>query len=212
MSNIHDSFQKFVLFGTKLGRRKVLKIGGVLLISNISPGVVNASTSLVKSTVNSDLSADEKLKKLMSAIVSEMNTDRCFIYMRDPIKRQTAFTHGYTPLEDWRSFDGGGWSREPDPETLGEPMLKKAFTDPTALFIEDIETAAPGVLNKSMERSVFGHRALVHAPIYHETRFYGILEIAVRREPRVWTAADRSLVEWLQPRVAKIAAEYLGHV
>ncbi|MEL6373312.1 MAG: GAF domain-containing protein [Pseudomonadota bacterium] len=154
---------------------------------------------------------DAKLKALMPAIVRTMATDRCFIYMRDPVKRRTAYTHGHTALQGWRHFGGGSWGREPNPATLNEPMLKKAFTDPTALFISDIETAPAHVLNKRLERAYFGHRALVHAPLYHRGRFYGILETAVRRKPRVWSAQDKQLIIALQPRVAALAARYLGH-
>lgn len=160
----------------------------------------------------SALSADAKLKRLMSAITGALGTDRCFIYMRDPKTRRTAYTHGHTALKGWRHFGGsGGWSPEPNPETVGEPMLKKAFKSSVAHFVEDIETASPGTLNVALERGYFGHRALVHAPIYHRGIFYGILETAVRDKPRDWSAKDRALIEWLQPRVAALAAEYLGH-
>lgn len=212
MSKMHSSFNNFVLKNENYERRKVLKISGAIIICGLVPNMACAHTSKISAIISSNSNADRKLKDLMPAIVEEMKTDRCFIYMRDPIKRQTAFTHGFTPLSGWRSFSGGTWSREPDPQTVGEPMLKKAFSDPTALFIEDIETAAPSVLNKDVERSIFGHRALVHAPIYHRDVFYGILETAVRKEPRMWSAKDRSLIEWLQPRVARLVAEYLGHL
>lgn len=192
-------------------RRNLLIMSGAIALASISANHVLATTQKIKAILNSSLSADEKLSQLMPAIVAEMKADRCFVYMRDPVRKRTAFTHGYTPLKNWNSFNGGGWSREPNPETLNEPMLKKAFSNPEALFVKDIETAADAVLNKNMERSVFGHRALIHAPIYHKEQFYGILEIAMRKVPRDWSKSDRTLVEWLQPRVAKLSAEYLGH-
>ncbi len=187
---------------------------GALALGLASRHGVNASEPIaaqIRQIVQAETSPDAKLTRLMPAITGAMGTDRCFIYMRDPVRRMTAYTHGHTALRGWRQYGGGRWSREPDPRTLAEPMLKKAFSDPTALFIEDIETAPPGVLNAAMERAVFGHRALVHAPIWHAGTFYGILETAVRDRPRRWSPADRALIIWLQPRVASLAAEYLHH-
>lgn len=171
-----------------------------------------AAPPSIEQLVSGEVEPDQALGRLVQAVVETMGTDRCFVYMRDPRRKMTAYTHGFSRLADWRSFDGGTWGPEADPETISEPMLKKAYRDPTPLFIDDIETAAPETLNRSLERSVFGHRALVHAPIYFRGNFYGILETAVRDSPRVWTSHDRALISWLQPRAARLAAGYLGHI
>lgn len=192
---------------TQLTRRAMIGAIATCLV----PKCLAAATPAIEQIFAETLTPDEALSRLMPAIVAAMNTDRCFIYMRDPRRRKTAFTHGYSRLPDWRSFNGGAWGDEPNPETLSEPMLKKAFSDPTPLFIEDIETAPPGTLNVGLERGFFGHRALVHAPIYHKGIFYGVLETAVRDAPRTWTQEDRDLIKSLRPRTAKLAFAYLGH-
>lgn len=191
---------------TILTRRALL--GGAAM--TMFPACAGAVPARIAQIFDATHTPDAALSALMPAVVEALGTDRCFVYMRDPVRRRVAFTHGYSRLPDWRSFDGGPWQAEPDPARIGEPMLKKAFTDPTALFIEDIETAPAGVLNAALERGYFGHRALVHAPIYHQRAFYGILETAVRDRPRVWSTADRALIEWLQPRTARLAAEFLA--
>lgn len=189
-----------------------LFVGGLLALPAASArGDTQPVPDEIAAILASDASPDAALSALMPVLVRALGTDRAFVYMRDPVARRVAFTHGFSAIPGWRSFDGGAWRPEPNPATLAEPMLKKAFSDPAALFVEDIETAAPGVLNADLERRVFGHRALVHAPLYHEGAFYGILETAVRDRPRVWTADDRALITWLQPRTARLAAAYLGH-
>ena len=166
----------------------------------------------IERLLDAPLDADAKLGRLMPLIVTALQTDRCFIYMRDPKRRRVAYTHGYTALKAWRHFGDGSWRTEPDPATLNEPMLKKAFSDPSPLFIEDIETAPEGMLSVDLERRVFGHRALIHAPIYHHGIFYGVLETAIRDTPRRWTDIDRAVISAMQPKVTALAADFLGHV
>ena len=155
-------------------------------------------------------SPDQRLASVVEALVRTLWTDRAFIYMRDQVARQVAYTHLHANDPNWRRFSLGRWSREPDPETLSEPMLKRAFSDPRAHFIDDIETAPPDVLNKHFERSFFGHRALIHAPLYQGATFYGILETATRHQPRIWSTDEKDLIRWLQPRTAELCQAYLA--
>ena len=196
------------LHGYFCSRRRLLTASlGLVLTSR-----AQATTQEIEAILAGSGSADEKLTTLMPALVRTLSTDRCFIYMRDPRRRMTAYTHGHSTMTDWPARPGGSWRPEPNPASLNEPMLKKAFTDPTALFIDDIETAGPSVVNLAIERGVFGHRSLIHAPLYHSGTFYGILETTMRRVPRNWSAGDRAIVVNLQPAVARLAAEFLGHV
>ena len=66
------------------------------------------------------------------------------------------------------------------------------------------------LVNGEYEEKHFGHRALVHAPLYHEGLMYGILEPCVFGEPRVWSAEDRAVVESVQARLAELAAAYVA--
>lgn len=195
-----------------LRRRDLLVLGTAALLMPIGRAKAGILPRRIEALLDEDLDADRKLARLMPLIVTALQTDRCFIYMRDPRRRQVAYTHGYTALPSWRHFGNCAWRPEPNPATLNEPMLKKAFTDPRPLFIDDIEAAEDGVLNVELERQVFGHRALIHAPLHHQGDFYGILETAIRDAPRRWTEIDRSVIRTLQPEVAALAAEHIGHI
>lgn len=195
-----------------LRRRDLLALGAAALITPIRKGQAGILPRQIEALLDEDLDADSKLARLMPLIVTALHTDRCFIYMRDPGRRRVAYTHGYTALPSWRHFGNGAWRPEPNPATLNEPMLKKAFTDSRPLFIDDIETAEEGVLNVELERRVFGHRALIHAPLHHQGDFYGVLETAIRDVPRRWTEIDRSVIRTLQPEVAALAAEHIVRV
>lgn len=191
---------------SRSSRRSFVASLGLVLASRSE-----ATTPEIQRVLAGPGSADDRLRMLMPALVRALGTDRCFIYMRDPRRRRTAYTHGHSTMPDWPSRAGGGWRPEPNPTTLNEPMLKKAFTDPAAQFIEDVETAGPEVVNLRIEREVFGHRSLVHAPLHHAGLFYGVLETAMRRVPRHWSPADRAIIVAIQPAMARLAAEFLGH-
>lgn len=47
------------------------------------------------------------------------------------------------------------------------------------MFVDDVETAGAEVVNLPYEREVFGHRTLIHAPVYQNGQLYGILEPCV---------------------------------
>ena len=89
-----------------------------------------------------------------------------------------------------------------------DPMMGAGARDPQALFIEDVETAGPDVLNLEFEKD-FLHRALIHAPVYDEGQFLGILEPCTFGEPHVWTEEDRSLTAAVQERLGPVAGKWI---
>lgn len=61
------------------------------------------------------------------------------------------------PRHDWQ--DDTGYLPQQD------PLFCAALVARPAVFIEDVYAAGPEVLNQELERTTFGHRALVHACI-----------------------------------------------
>jgi GAF domain-containing protein len=105
---------------------------------------------------------------------------------------------------------GSDWIEEIDIATK-DPLMLLAFRTPEAVFVEDIETAGSDILNLTYEQEYFGHRALIHAPIYHEGQLFGILEPCVFETPRVWTDSDRAIIAEVQTRLAPLAAVYVNN-
>lgn len=90
-----------------------------------------------------------------------------------------------------------------------DPLMAIAFRTPEAVFVEDIETAGAEVLNLDYEREGFGHRALIHAPIYYDGELYGILEPCVFGQPRAWTERDRQITALVQEKVGNLIPDLL---
>lgn len=152
---------------------------------------------------------DVVLTALMPAVVEALQCDRSFLFIRDPQRQRTRITHGYSRSAQWPTLVQSGWSQESQDLNAKDPLTLSAYQSPEAHFIEDIETAAPGTLDLGLERSFFEHRALVHAPIYQNDMFYGILEPCVFDRPRVWTERDRTLIAALQQVLGSWIVRYL---
>lgn len=154
---------------------------------------------------------DQLLTKLMPALCHELACDRCFLYLRNPDTRNSQITHCYSVDSQWPDLRGAP-KIEPADVGTQDPLMAIAFRTPEAVFVDDIETAGPEVVNLDYEREEFGHRALIHAPIYYEGKLLGILEPCVFEEPREWTEGDRALTAAVQEKLSPVVMEYLSEI
>ena len=112
----------------------------------------------------------------------------------------------------WESWFSSEWVDE-GPANAPDPLYAAALMSPEALYIDDIETEPTGLINFEWELETFKHKALIHAPIYYQDRFYGILEPSVFGEPRNWSVtktvrsrpgSKSSSVPWSSEYVAQV--------
>ena len=160
--------------------------------------------------LEADRDPDELLGELMGVLGRTLDCDRCLLFLRHPATGLSRMTHGWTRRSEFEfPRDDRGW--QPEPETLAadDPMFAEALRNPEALYIDDIETADPALVNVAYEREHFGHRALIHAPVFHDGAMYGILEPCVFGTPRAWRDQDREAVSYVQARVAAPVARYV---
>ncbi len=145
---------------------------------------------------------------LMPALCEALKCDRCFLYLRHPQTGQGRITHCYSRSPEYPNLTGGTWIQEGDVATK-DPLMAIAFRTSEAVFVEDIETAGADIVNLTYEQERFGHRALIHAPIYYDGQLYGILEPCVFGYPRVWTERDRQITALVQERLGDLIASLL---
>jgi GAF domain-containing protein len=143
---------------------------------------------------------------LMPALCEVLQCDRCFLYLRNPKTNRGVITHCYSRRSEFADLTGSTFIEE---DAAKDPLMAMAFRTSEAVFVNDIETAGAEVVNVVYEREIFGHRALIHAPIYYQDQLYGILEPCVFGQPREWTSHDRSLIHLVQQRSATFALKYL---
>lgn len=144
--------------------------------------------------------------KLMSALGEILMCDRCFLYIRDPLQHQGKITHCWSIDGQETGWIGADWIEDPNlPE---DPLMTIALRTSEAVFVDDVETAGPDIVNLRYEREVFQHRALIHAPIYSSDLLIGIVECSVFKVPRPWTSDDRALIAALQIKLAPVVLSY----
>ncbi|KAM3094487.1 GAF domain-containing protein [Phormidesmis sp. 146-35] len=155
-------------------------------------------------TVGSDPNA--VFTALMPALCEALECDRCFLYLRNPATSQGTVTHCYSRHSPFADLTGSTFI---EAEAVEDPLMGMAFRTPEAVFVDDIETAGSDVVNVVYEREAFGHRALIHAPLYYKGELYGILEPCVFGQPRKWSEHDRALIHLVQQRSATFVVQYL---
>lgn len=144
---------------------------------------------------------------LLPALCDVLQTDRCFLEVRNPQTRMhqnicwrrspelpDTSTQGWQPEQEWEKED---------------PMFAAALRNEKSIFVEDVETAAPTVLNREFERKYFGHRALVHAHICQDGQLWGILQPCIFGQPRVWSQFDRAVINQLTDALTPSVIHYV---
>jgi GAF domain-containing protein len=146
---------------------------------------------------------------LMPALGEALGCDRTFLYLRSPQHRM-----GRVPF-CWRRSEGipeiydPDWKPEPPSLVKEDPMFAAAVRAEPSIFVDDVETADPEVLDRAFEAKTFGHRALIHAHLCQDGELWGILQPAVFGRPRLWSQDDRELIESALARLTPIAIAYV---
>ncbi|MBC6699609.1 GAF domain-containing protein [Hymenobacter puniceus] len=137
-----------------------------------------------------------------------LDADRCFLYVRDPAvgRGRIALCWRRTndipnPIHDWQD----------DTTELPQqdPLFRAALSVQPSVFVEDVETAPPTVLNRAFEHETFGHRALIHAHITEEGQLWGILQPCLFSTPRHWTAEERAAIKIILPLLVAPVKAYM---
>jgi GAF domain-containing protein len=102
------------------------------------------------------------------------------------------------------------WKYEPLSLPDRDPMFAAALQAQPSLFVNDVETASPEVVNREFEAETFGHRALIHAHLCIERKLWGILQACTFDQPREWSRSDRQLIEQAVGWFAPCAMEYVN--
>ncbi|MDX2228383.1 MAG: GAF domain-containing protein [Leptolyngbyaceae cyanobacterium bins.349] len=173
--------------------------------------MMNASVlSQVQDIIKNNDQAEFVLSAIVRLIGESLQCDRCFLYLRHPVTQM-----GKVPF-CWRRHDqiplvfDADWKPEPPDLANDDPMFAAALRAEPSIFVEDVETAAPQVLNRTFEQKNFGHRALIHAHLCRNGQLWGVLQPCVFDRPRIWTDADRHLIATIEPEILPFAIAYVA--
>jgi hypothetical protein len=143
---------------------------------------------------------------LLPQICEVLQTDRCFLQVRQPEKRlYRIFCWRRSP--QFPDLATATWQPE-EPWEKEDPMFAAALRADPSIFIEDVETAGSEVLDVDFELKNFGHRALIHAHICQNGVLHGILQPCLFGHPRVWSEGDRATIAQVIDRVKPFVVGY----
>ncbi|MCC5645723.1 GAF domain-containing protein [Nostoc sp. CHAB 5824] len=165
--------------------------------------------SALNNIVESSQTPDAIFSALLPAVGDFLQSDRCFLYLHNPQANlgRVAFCWIRTP--NVPTVYNEDWAAQPPSVTDEDPMFAAALRAEPSIFVEDVETAAPEILNREFEQKNFGHRALIHAHIRQDNQLWGILQPCIFGHPRIWTEYERMVINNLVEKITPFAVYYV---
>ena len=153
--------------------------------------------------------ADAVFSALVPALGDVLNCDRVFLYLRNPETQIGKVPYCWRRNSNYPEVRDAEWKKEP--ESLGEedPLFAAALRAEPSIFVEDVETANPEIVNKNFEAKEFGHRALIHAHLCSDGLLWGVLQPCIFDRPRVWTDFDRQVIAAVTEKISPLAVAFV---
>lgn len=134
---------------------------------------------------------------------------RCFLYLRNPYNNLGKTPYCWLRSPQYPDVSTSVWAKEPESLPREDPLFAAALRTDASIFVEDVETASPEVVNLAFERKHFGHRALVHAHLCQDGVLWGILQPCVFGQPRVWSEFERFVIAQVTQKITPLAVAYV---
>lgn len=150
-------------------------------------------------------------QQTLPVLGQQLRCDRVFLYVRSPYQHVGRVPFCWQRHEAIPQVYDPNWKAEPRDLPDQDPMFTAALEAKPSLFIEDVETASPEVLNREFEAQTFGHRALIHGHLCVERKLWGVLQACIFDQPRRWNHDDRKLMERAVGWFAPLAMEYVNY-
>lgn len=152
------------------------------------------------------------LNEVVRIVGTVLNADRCFLYVRQPERRHGRIAFCWCKDETIPDVIQPDWQPDTTDLPREDPLFRAAIEGRPSVYVDDVETAGPDVLNREYERRTFGHRALIHAHIQRDGQLWGILQPCGFLGPRPWTEIEKRHLEGILPRLQPVIAAYVGSV
>lgn len=136
-----------------------------------------------------------QLNQLVENVGRHLNADRCFLYIRKPEQGIGRVAFCWRRDSTIPDAIGPDWGNDSDELPNKDPLIRAALHTEPSVYVDDVETAPPTVLNRDFEAKNFGHRALIHAHVVEGNTLWGVLQPCLFGQPRHWTAGDRAYID-----------------
>ncbi|GAB3893371.1 hypothetical protein GCM10028803_07420 [Larkinella knui] len=171
---------------------------------------LHALSATIDELVTSGQNPAEILNQVVQVVGTALDADRCFLYVRQPDRGRgrTAFCWRKNETIPDKNTIQPNWQADTGALAAEDPLIRAALAMKPSVYVDDVDTAGPDVLNRQFERETFGHRALVHAHIQRDNKLWGILQPCLFGNPRHWTAEEKAQIEAILPQLQPVIAAY----
>lgn len=152
---------------------------------------------------------DAVFSALLPALTQVLGCDRCFLYLRNPHSRVGKIAYCWRRSSKYPDVLDSEWKVEQESFLKDDPLFTAALNTKPSIFVEDVETADPKVVNKDFEAKNFGHRALIHAHLCSDGNLWGILQPCIFDSPRIWTEEDHQIINTVVDKITPLAVAYV---
>lgn len=152
---------------------------------------------------------DAMFAALLPALGEVLQCDRVFLYLRNPQTKMGKVDYCWRRNSDIPLIKDIDWKPEPANLPEEEPLFAAALRAEPSIYVEDVETADPKIVNREFERKDFGHRAVIHSHLCFENQLWGILQPCVFGNKRVWSQSDRAVVNEVETKIVPLVVAYV---
>ncbi|MDM9381387.1 GAF domain-containing protein [Chlorogloeopsis sp. ULAP01] len=163
----------------------------------------------IRNILDTHTEPDSVFSALVPVLGEILQCDRCFLYIRNPQTKLGKVPYCWRRSREIPEVIDSEWKLEPDSLTKEDPMFAAAIRTDPSIYVEDVETANPEVVNKEFERKQFGHKALIHAHLCQDGQLWGILQPAIFGQKRVWSKFDRAIITKLESELTPLVVRYV---
>jgi len=149
------------------------------------------------------------LNQIVEEVANALNADRCFLYVRQPDQHHGRIAFCWCRDETIPNVIQPDWQEDTTDLPEEDPLFRAAITLKPSVYVDDVETAGPDVLNREFEHKTFGHRALIHAHITWEGELWGILQPCLFGQPRHWTDDEKRQIEAILPKLQPVIEQFV---
>ncbi|MCF4969129.1 GAF domain-containing protein [Nostoc sp. CMAA1605] len=146
---------------------------------------------------------------ILPVIGEVLECDRCFLYLRNPQTRFAKIAYCWRKHQNIPDITESAWKLEPSSLPQEDPLFAAALRNEASIYVEDVETASPKVVNKEFERENLGHRALIHAHLCQDGQLWGILQPSVFGHKRIWSDFDHAIMTQLENELTPLVITYM---
>lgn len=150
------------------------------------------------------------LNQVVEQVGRVLNADRCFLYLRQPLLKRGRVAMCWRKNDTIPDVLQPDWREDTDGLPDKDPLFRAAITLKPSVYVDDVETAGPDVLNRAFEEENFGHRALVHAHVTGEGQLWAVLQPCLFGQPRHWTHDEKMQIEAILPLLQPVIAAFVN--